>query len=258
MREMKGASFMYHIVICDDDREYIEELKEMILESNADKRDICFKEYSSGLDLLKEITNEASILFLDIQMDGLDGNETAKFLREKNFQGVLVQCSGVYNPTPETIVISPYRYLLKQDPREKTLAVIGEILEEADKQNQCFALEGRFRRENILVKTSDVLYFTRHRGGSKVHMTTDKMDRFTNGVIHISDTLEKLEDKLGSLDFAMPHNSYLVNLRYIQDYDVKEETILLNDQTLSISRSKKKQFMERMMRYMKMKYKGEM
>lgn len=249
---------MYHIVICDDDREYIEELKEMILESNGGKRTLCFEEYLSGLDLLKEITDEASILFLDIQMDGLDGNETAKLLREKNFQGVLVQCSGVYNPTPETIVISPYRYLLKQDPREKTLAVIDEILEEADKQNQCFALEGCFRREKIMVKTSDVLYFTRYRGGSKVHMMADKRDRFTNGVIHISETLEKLEDKLDSFDFAMPHNSYLVNLRYVKDYDIKQGTIDLNDQTLFISRSKKKRFMERMMRYMRMKYKGKM
>lgn len=249
---------MYHIVICDDDREYIEELKEMILESNGGKRTLCFEEYLSGLDLLKEITDEASILFLDIQMDGLDGNETAKLLREKNFQGVLVQCSGVYNPTPETIVISPYRYLLKQDSREKTLAVIDEILEEADKQNQCFALEGCFRREKIMVKTSDVLYFTRHRGGSKVHMMADKRDRFTDGVIHISETLEKLEDRLDSFDFAMPHNSYLVNLRYVKDYDIKQGTIDLNDQTLFISRSKKKGFMERMMRYMRMKYKGKM
>lgn len=249
---------MYRIVICDDDREYIEELKEMILESNGDKRDICFEEYLSGLDLLKKITDEASVLFLDIQMDGLDGNETAKLLREKNFQGVLAQCSGVYNPTPETIVISPYRYLLKQDPREKTLAVIDEILEEADKQNQCFALEGCFRREKIMVKTSDILYFTRHRGGSKVHMIADKMERFTNGVIHISETLEKLEDKLNPFDFAMPHNSYLINLRYVQDYDIKQGTIDLNDQTLFISRSKKKRFMERMMRYMRMKYKGKM
>lgn len=179
-------------------------------------------------------------------------------MREKNFQGVLVQCSGVYNPTPETIVISPYRYLLKQDPREKTLAVINEIFEEADKQNKCFALEGCFRREKIMVKTSDIVYFTRHRGGSKVHMLADKMDRFSNGVVYVSETLESLKEKLGSLDFAMPHNSYLVNLRYIRDYDVKLGRIDLNDQTLFISRSKKKEFMERMMRYMRMKYKGEM
>lgn len=248
---------MYHIVICDDDSEYIEELEEMILERNGGKRDICFKEYNSGVDLLKEITDEVSVLFLDIQMEGINGNETAKLLREMNFQGVLVQCSGVYNPTPETIVISPYRYLLKQDPREKTLAVLGEILEEADKQNKCFVLEGCFRREKIMVKTSDIVYFTRHRGGSKVHLLSDKMDRFANGVIYVSETLESLEEKLATLDFAMPHNSYLVNLRYIMDYDVKAGRIDLRDQTLFISRSKKKEFMERMMRYMRMKYKGE-
>lgn len=246
---------MYHIAICDDEREYIEELKGMIRESNGGRRELCFEEYLSGLDLLKKMSDEVNILFLDIQMEGLDGNETAKLLMEKNFRGVLVQCSGVYNPTPETIVISPYRYLLKQDPRERTLTVIDEIFVEADKRNQCFALMGCFRREKIMVKTSDVLYFTRHRGGSKVHMRADKRNRFTDGVIHISETLEWLEEKLDPLDFAMPHNSYLVNLRYVQDYDVKQGTIDLDDQTLFISRSRKKGFMERLMQYMRTKYK---
>lgn len=249
---------MYHIVICDDDREYIEELKEMIVESSGGRGDICFEEYLSGLDLLEGITDEASILFLDIQMDGLDGNETAKRLREKNFQGVLVQCSGIYNPTPETIVISPYRYLLKQDSREKTLAVIDEILKEADRKNQCFALAGYFRREKIMMKISDILYFTRYRGGSEVHMREEKMRRFAGGVVRTSEALEELVQKLDGLDFAMPHNSYLVNLRHVKDYDIKQGSIDLNDQTLFISRSKKKDFMERMMGYMKMKYERNM
>ena len=92
---------MYRIAICDDDREYIGELERMIRESNGGRREICFEEYVSGLDLLKKISGGVDILFLDIQMGGLDGNETAQLLREKNFPGVLVQCSGVYNPTPE-------------------------------------------------------------------------------------------------------------------------------------------------------------
>lgn len=247
---------MYHIAICDDDRDYIDELEDMIRECNGGRRELCFEEYLSGLELLKNISNKVGILFLDIQMKGLDGNETAKLLREKNFPGVLVQCSGVYNPTPETIVISPYRYLLKQDPREKTLAVIDEILEEADKQNQCFVLEGCFRREEIMVKISDILYITRHRGGSSVHMiTTGRDQRFADGTVYIPDTLEELEVKLLSFDFAMPHNSYLVNLRYVQDFDVKLGTIAMAGETLHISRSRKREFMERMMKYMRMKYK---
>lgn len=249
---------MFKIAICDDDREYIDELKKMILECNGGDRDICFEEYSSGIQLLKYMTDGTNILFLDIQMNGLDGNETARLLKERNFQGVLVQCSGIYNPTPETIVISPYRYLLKQDPREKTLVVLGEILEEADKQNKCFALEGSFRREKIMVKTSDILYLTRYRGGSTIHLLPEQMDKFSDGSINVSETLECLEEKLESLDFAMPHNSYLINLRYIRDYDVKTGRIELKDQTFFISRSKKKDFMEKLMKYMRTKYKGNL
>lgn len=65
---------MYRIAICDDDREYIGELERMIRESNGGRREICFEEYVSGLDLLKKISGGVDILFLDIQMGGLDGN----------------------------------------------------------------------------------------------------------------------------------------------------------------------------------------
>ena len=245
---------MYRIAICDDDREYIEELKDMIRESNGDKRELCFEEYVSGLDLLKKISGEIDILFLDIQMDGLNGNETAKLLREKNFPGLLVQCSGVYNPTPETIVISPYRYLLKQDPRKKNLAVIGEIFDEADKQNQSFILDGYFHKKEIMVKVSDILYVRRYRGGGRIFIKTGR-EPYEEGTIRIRETLEGLEEKLNSFDFAMPHNSYLINLRYVQDFDIEMGTIILDGETLQISRSRRKDFMERMAKYMKMKYK---
>ena len=52
-------------------------------------------------------------------MKRMNGNETAVRLNQNGYQGVLVQCSGIFMPTPETIKISPYRYLLKQDSREK-------------------------------------------------------------------------------------------------------------------------------------------
>lgn len=245
---------MYRIAICDDDREYIRELERMIRESNGGRREICFEEYVSGLDLLKKISGGVDILFLDIQMGGLDGNETAQLLREKNFPGVLVQCSGVYNPTPETIVISPYRYLLKQDPREKTLTVLDEIFEEADKQNQCFVLEGYIHKKEILVKVSDILYVRRYRGGGRIYTKTGRERKDAGGMLRIQETLEELEEKLCSFDFAMPHNSYLINLRYIQDFDIEMGTIILDGETLHISRSRKKDFMERMAKYMKMKY----
>lgn len=246
---------MYRIVICDDDKEYIEELKQMILEENKEEREIIFEEYLTGTELLKRVSDDTDVLFLDIQMKGIDGNQTAKLLREKQFQGILVQCSGVFNPTPETIVISPYRYLLKQDSRKDTLAVIGEILEEADRKKQCFILDAYFRREKIMLKITDVEYFTRYRGGSEIHLLPGKREQYSGGTVYSSDTLDELQEKLASSGFAMPHNSFLVNMKYLKDYDVKTGRVDLTEERLFISRSKKKEFMDQVMRYMKTKYK---
>lgn len=248
---------MYHVVICDDDQGYIDDLKGMIIDSGQEKENLCFYEYHSGLELLKNIPQQIDILFLDIQMDGLDGNETAKLLKEKSFHGVLVLFSGVYNPTPETIEIAPYRYLLKQDSRETNTKIIKAIFAEADKRNQCHVLEAFYRRENIVVPTADILFFERYRGESRVWMFPEKMENYKNGAVCIRLSLEELEKKLEPMDFATPHNSYLVNLRHINNYNPDEKSISLVNEKIYISRSRQEGFMKRMMQYMRMKYEGE-
>ena len=76
---------MITIGICDDELDVRMDIKNAILNTMIDK-DIEYqvKEFSNGEDVIKyiELDNEIDILFLDIQMDGLDGMETARKLRE--------------------------------------------------------------------------------------------------------------------------------------------------------------------------------
>lgn len=245
---------MYQVVICDDDQIYIEDLKGMIIESVKSKDKICFYEYHSGIELLKEMPEDVDILFMDIQMEGLDGNETAKVLREKSFGGVMVLCSGIYNPTPETIEIAPYRYLLKQNARVKNIQVIEEIFHEADRRNQCHVFEAYYRREKILLRTADILFFMRYRNGSRVFLISEQMKRYNEGTLSVRYTLEELEEKLASMDFAMPHNSYLLNMRRINNYDLESKSVQVENERIFISRSKQSKFMKQLMQYMRKKY----
>ena len=48
---------MYHIAICDDDKIYIDYLKEVILGSGVDKEEVLFYEYDSGENFLNDISN---------------------------------------------------------------------------------------------------------------------------------------------------------------------------------------------------------
>lgn len=72
-------------------------------------------EYTSGEELMKDIFTTHDILFLDIQMQGMDGRETAGKFRAQNKNAVLAFVTGVIMPTPDMFRVYPYRYLLKQE-----------------------------------------------------------------------------------------------------------------------------------------------
>ena len=76
---------MYDIAICDDMEMDRADLKEHITALLDKKEDVCFFEYTSGNDLLKAMEDiPFSLIFLDIQMEEMDGEETARQIRKRD------------------------------------------------------------------------------------------------------------------------------------------------------------------------------
>ena len=247
---------MYNIAICDDDVNYIHELKRIITECFGKEREIRFSEYNSGRSLLESNIDDIDVIFLDIQMQGMNGNETAVRLNKMGYKGILVQCSGIFNPTPETVKISPYRYLLKQDSREKTVAEVKEILAYMVKNKQCYEIEGSYLREKIKFRVADIVYITHHpKGNSVLHLCSEKAGKYSEGNIIVPYGFDKLLQILESADFAIPHNSYIVNLKYVSTFDPKKEIIVADGKVLTISRGKKDTFFKEFANYTRRKYK---
>ena len=76
-------STTYHIAICDDDEAYIQYAKELFLHAKEKDEHFVFYEFQSGEELLRGLTGKekCDLLFLDIQLNGMDGNATAKAFR---------------------------------------------------------------------------------------------------------------------------------------------------------------------------------
>lgn len=246
---------MYKIAICDDDNSYIRELEDMILEGSDDSLSFQFYEYGSGEELLTSEFDEMDAIFLDIRMNRMDGNETAVQLNASGYQGVMVQCSGIYMPTPETIKISPYRYLLKQDSRDKNLSEIKEIVEQMVRRKNCYQIEASYLRKKMYFRVSDIVFITHHQKGSVLHLKREKAMRYRRGQIIVPYNFKKLYSLLKSADFAIPHNSYMVNLRYITYFDPEKEFFVLEGKEFTMSRGKKKTFLNDLARYTRKKYK---
>lgn len=246
---------MYKIAICDDDEKYIHELREMILEENGMKREIVFYDFQSGEELLSSEMDEIDAIFLDIQMENMNGNEIAIKLKEQEYQGLLIQCSGIFMPTPETVKISPYRYFLKQYSYEETLRELEEVFEELDRRKACYEIEGFYKRERVRIRLADIVYISHYRNGSSVvHLNQKKAENYMDGKILVHANFDELSHQLEAADFAIPHNSYMVNLRYITGLNPQEDCIEADGVCITVSRGKREEFFRKLAEYSRNKY----
>lgn len=95
---------MYKIAICDDDKRYRKTIREIVEHENSlHENEIRFYEYESGNELLKHTDILHELVFIDIRMPGLDGNQTALKLRNYNKDAVLIFCSSYFEPTVDSI-----------------------------------------------------------------------------------------------------------------------------------------------------------
>ena len=104
---------MITIAICDDEKQTADQIRKLVngffREKSMETSIACF---SSGEDLLK-YDKSIDILFLDIQMKGMDGMETARKLRSRQFKGFLIFITILREMVFQSFEVQAYDYLVK-------------------------------------------------------------------------------------------------------------------------------------------------
>ena len=102
---------MFDIAICDDSELDRGLLIEEIGKCEKYRETVRFHQYSSGKELLAAMElARFSLIFLDIQMQGMDGERTAEEIRKMDDSVVLVFYTGFAEPTPHSFEVQPYRF----------------------------------------------------------------------------------------------------------------------------------------------------
>ena len=246
---------MFNIAICDDDKEFIKYIKEKFIEAGYLTTDLNFLEYTSGEEFIEKMDGEIDIdlLVLDIQMQGIDGNQVAKIFREKYLNTTLVFCSGIYKPSPEDIKVSPFRFLLKEYTDEKMVTEIEEIMEYLEEKKKEPYIDGYYYYNRVQLLPDDIMYISIAKRGSHIHICSGTVNFKCQGIISCRKKVEELYETLKDFNFVYAHNSYIVNLRYIKSR-TKNEIQLMNGEVLTVSRSRTKELKEQMFAFLENKY----
>lgn len=238
---VQGGRIVIQIAVCDDEDGFLF-LETKFIQAYMKKYGYqCQVDtFSSGIDFIKLDNNnemkEYDIIFLDINMEKMDGIETAKHLREVGCKSYLVFVTAFINYALEGYKVDATRYLLKEsDSLEQSMdECLDTIMQKMNyKENrETFAfLEGE---KTILL--DEIVYVE-----SNLHKLTFYLASPNSKDYSMYEKLDTIDDKLHSYGFCRIHKSYLVNLKYVQGierYSVQLNEGICNLSSLSVSQAR--------------------
>ena len=232
---------MINIAICDDEKHMSDHIRAFVSDFFRKKnREIYFRTFSSGEELLS-YDGQIDILFLDIQMKGMDGMETARKMRASRFRGFLIFITVLKEMVFQSFEVQAYDYLVKPvDEKQfgKTMERLYASMQNASEDSLLVqqGYEGRIVPKDEIVFCEII--------DRKIYLN------LTSGeVVDYYERIENLESKLDS-HFFRCHRSYLINLKHLKGY--KNGTAYMdNGKEVPVSRLRSKEFSGVVLQYMK-------
>lgn len=226
------------IAICDDQLAHIDMLKPYINEFFRIKEmNVEIREFYSGTSILKceEIFD---IIFLDIELGDISGIDIAKQLKEQNLNSVIIVVTSYTEYLDDAMDLHVIRFLKKPVVQNKVYSALEKALQEINEKFLTFST-----RDNqiIRIKSRDIIYVE----AKLKYVTVYTM----SNTYYIKDPLKKVKTLLSSSDFAIPHNSFIVNMNHISKF--RREEIILDmsgtEVNIQVSNRKQPEFKRRFM-----------
>lgn len=189
------------VAICDDERIFREELKEILIQYKTEKRlHIDIFEYENGQELLAS-ENVFDMVFMDYQMPKLNGLEAARILRTKNSICSIIFITSYPEFILDSFEVQPFRFMVKPIKNEKIYEVIGSYIKQQKLLYPLIVIENG---EQKSVNAQDIIYI---EGDGKYCII-----RTNKETIHSSKTISHVHKLLPEYCFYRIHKSYVINM----------------------------------------------
>lgn len=230
------------IAICDDDLQLCNSIKYNIYEyANNHNWEPVVDIFSSGETIVKAAL-KYDIIFMDYQMDGIDGLETAKLLRNGvNSHACIIFLTNYPQIAISAYEVDTYRFIVK----ETLFDSLFKALDDYRKANKYdVKLEIKADHNTFMIDTSDLLFVEVMDKLLFIHLTD-------GSILKTRITLHKFYQKLPEMYFARIHKSFIVNLKYVASHTDNSIRIYNYCQDLPLSRNCLKGFKSRYQIYLR-------
>ncbi len=229
------------IAVCDDERTVREDI--------AGKIEFLFPEtdvflYESGNILLQSEEN-FDIVFLDIQMKGINGMDTAKKLRESGSDAVIIFVTALEEYVYQAFDVDAFHYLVKPFERAKFYEILNRAVHRREEEKKRMSAKEeksisiKCGRVTSKVYLKDIIYAEVFNRKIILHTTDGKLEFYGK----LSDLEKELKE-----GFFRPHRAYLIQLRYVLKYDAASIT-MENGQSVIMAKQKYETFVKKYFEY---------
>lgn len=200
---------MYRVAICDDEGFFRLKMINLIKNNVSSKR-IVINEYCNGEDFLEDFQSdiEFDIIFMDICMNGINGEEVVRRVRnkEKNHP-VIVFITSVMSDISSIVELQPFAYIYKNRSDDYIVSKIKAVFEKVNSDHE--VLEFICNRQFYRVSYSDIKYIESYRNDISI---------VTINYTYVTRTfsLSQINEKLSSKKMMQCCSSAIVNYDYIK------------------------------------------
>ena len=196
--------------------------------------------FSNGYDFL-EAEEVFDVVFMDIQMPGISGMDTARKIREKDKDVILVFVTNLAQYAIKGYEVNAFDFILKPIDDAGFMMKLDRIMTEYQHLHENSYLTIKTKEGVIRIALEDLLY---------VEVNSHDLPFYTKGEEHtIRGALKDYVEILSSHYFSLCNKGYLVNLAHVREVN-KTFAVLSDGTELIISKGKRKNFLEDLNKYL--------
>lgn len=198
------------IGVCDDDKGIHKQIKAICIEylKDIEPQFVFFSSGEEVLDYCNHEKNEIELLFLDVQMEGINGIVLKDMLISSNLVQKIAFVTSFVDSVYDSFSKKTIGFVQKPIEKIKIFKLLRNTIEEIRK-NQIFTFADA-KGEVISFRMEDIIYLKAEGSYSYIYINNKESKYYI-----LSERLGKVEKKLPNEFFVRVHKSYVVNLEYI-------------------------------------------